>query len=70
MPMDQIKQIRLFKMLIAVLIIMVAAQFTFWFGFIHCDKSSTSAPVEKVRLINQQRKVIAPAVMRLIEFVK
>lgn len=70
MPMDQIKQIRLFKILIAVLIVMVAAQFSFWFGFIHCTSSTSSNPVERVRTINQQRKVIAPAVMRCIDFVK
>lgn len=57
-------------MLIAVLILVVVAQFSFWFGFLHCNPSSSSNPVERVRIMNQQRKVIAPAVMRCIEFVK
>ena len=62
------KQITLFKIIIAVLMVVVIAQGSFWLSVFSNPTSSAYNPVQKVKVINQQRKVVAPALNSFIEF--
>lgn len=63
------KQIRLFKIIIAVLMVVVIAQGSFWLNVFSNPTASEYNPVQKVKVINQQRKVVAPVVGSFIELI-
>jgi len=65
--MDSVKkQLRFFKVLIVVLVIVVTAQFSVLFNVFGSFKSSDNGHIRKVRVLEQPRKVIDPAVSALI----
>jgi hypothetical protein len=67
--MDSIKkQLRFFQVLIAVLAVVVVAQCTFWLNIFSTPASSDYNPVQKVKELEEQRKVIAPAVSAVFQF--
>jgi hypothetical protein len=65
--MDSVKkQLRFFKVLIVILVLVVAAQFSFLFNVFAPSKSSDNGHLRKVRVLEEPRKVVDPAVSTLI----
>ncbi len=68
--MDSVKkQLRFFRVLIAVLVIVVAAQFSFLFKVFGTSSDTEHSYLKKVRVLEQPRKVIDPAVSAAIKWV-
>lgn len=66
--MDSVKkQLRFFKVLVAVLLMVVITQFTFWVASVSNSSSSRFDVLPKMKPM-QHSKVIAPAVSGAIDF--
>lgn len=67
--MDSVKkQLRFFKVLVAVLMLIIVAQCSFWLNSFSSSGSSTQNPIDKVKMIQQQGKVVAPVVSGVFDF--
>lgn len=67
--MDSVKkQLRFFRVLVAVLVIVVVAQFSFLFNMFGSPSQGQSY-LKKIKMLEQPRKVIEPAVSALIQVV-
>lgn len=67
--MDSVKkQLRFFKVLVAVLMLIIVAQCSFWLNSFSGSGSSDNTPIDKIKIIHQQGKVIAPVVSGVIDF--
>jgi len=66
--MDNVKkQLRFFRVLVAVLVIVVVAQFTFLFNMFGNSSNQEHSYLKKVKVLEQPRKLIDPAVSALIQ---
>jgi hypothetical protein len=66
--MDSVKkQLRFFKVLIVILVVVVLAQFSFLVNVFGNPKSSETDPFKRVKVLEQPKRVIEPAVSILLK---
>jgi hypothetical protein len=65
--MDSVtKQLRFFKVLIVILVVVILAQFSFLVNVFGSPKSSETDHFKRVRVLEQPKKVLDPAVSAFI----
>ncbi len=63
------KQLRFFKILVGVLLVVVVAQCSFWLNQFAGSTRAGYNPVQKVKMLQQQPRVVAPAIISFLNLI-